>query len=61
MGYNPPYLNYYLCALGVLGGESFPLDRCRGFAGDVVNDSVDAADFIDYAVGYDGEDFVGDS
>ena len=33
---------------------SFPLDCCRGFAGDVVDDAVDAADFVYYAVGYYG-------
>ena len=27
----------------------FPFNRCRGFAGDVVADAVDAADFVDDA------------
>ena len=39
----------------------FPLDRRRGFAGDVVDDSVDAFDFVDDAVGYDVKDFVRDA
>lgn len=30
----------------------FPFDGCWGFAGDVVDYSVDAADFVYYAVGY---------
>jgi len=58
VGYNPPYINYFLC---VLGGKSFPLDCCGGFTGDVVNDAIDAADFVDDSVGYYREDFVGDS
>ena len=44
-----------------LCGRSFPFDGCGGFAGDVVDDPVDAANFIYYAVGYYGEDFVRDS
>ena len=40
---------------------SFPFNSCGGFAGDVVYYSVNAADFVYYAVGYYGEDFVGDS
>jgi len=55
VGYNPPYLNYCLYALSVLGGESFPLDSCGGFAGDVVDYPVDAADFVDDSIGYYGE------
>jgi hypothetical protein len=44
-----------------IGGESFPLDSCGGFAGDVVDYPVDVEDFVYYAIGYYGEDFVGDS
>ena len=61
MGYNPPYFNYFLCDLHVPDGKSFPLDGCRGFAGDVVDYAVDAADFVYDSIGYYGEDFVGDS
>ena len=41
--------------------QSFPLNRCRGFAGDVVADAVDAADFVDDADGDAVEDVVGDA
>ena len=41
--------------------KSFPLNRCRGFAGDVVADAVDAADFVDDADGDAVEDVVGDA
>jgi len=37
-----------------------PLDGCRGFAGDVVNDAVYAADFVCYAIGNVAKDFVRD-
>ena len=57
MGQGPPYL-FIVCALC---GRSFPFDGCGGFGGDVVDDAVDAADFVYYAIGYYGEDFVGDS
>ena len=40
-----------LRVLGVLGGESFPFDGGGGFGGDVVDDAVDAADFVDDAIG----------
>ena len=40
---------------------SFPLDRCGGFAGDVVADAVDAADFVDDADGDAVEHVVGDA
>lgn len=40
--------------------ELFPLNRCRGFAGDVENDAVDALDFVDDAAGDFIEEFVGD-
>ena len=46
-----------VCALC---GRSFPFDSCRGFAGDVVNDAVYAADFVYYAIGYIAEDFIRD-
>ena len=39
----------------------FPLDRCGGFAGDVVADAVDAADFVDDADGDAVEHVVGDA
>ena len=39
----------------------FPLDRRRGFAGDVVADAVDAADFVDDADGDAVEHVVGDA
>src|SRR5512142_1132501 len=39
--------------------RSFPLDRCRGFAADVIDDAVDAAYFIDDAVGDLAEQGVG--
>ncbi len=39
----------------------FPLDCAGGFAGDVVDDAGDAADFVDDAVADAGEDVVGDS
>ena len=37
---------------------SLPLDRCRRFAGDVVNHAVDTADFVDDPVGDFAEQFV---
>ena len=37
--------------LAVPDAESFPLNRRRWFAGDVVGDAVDAADFGDDAAG----------
>ena len=39
---------------------SFPFNSCRGFAGDVVNDTVDAAYFVYYAIGNVTEDFIRD-
>ena len=36
--------------LAVPDAESFPLDRCRRLAGDVVDHAVDAAYFVDDAV-----------
>jgi len=50
-------MNYELITLNSL----FPFDCCGGFAGDVVDYSVDASDFVYYSIGYYGEDFVGDS
>ena len=41
--------------------DLFPLNRCRGFAGDVVADAVDAADFVDDADGDAVEDVVGNA
>ena len=38
---------------------SLPLDRARRFARDVVDDAVDAFDFVADAVGNAGEQFVG--
>lgn len=40
--------------------KSFPLDRCRGLAGDVVDHAVDLLHFIDDAAADLVEDFVGD-
>ena len=39
----------------------FPFDSCGRFAGNVIDDAVDAADFVDDSIGYYGEDFVWDS
>ena len=39
---------------------SFPLDGGGGFAGDVVDDAVDAADFVDDPAGNRAQDLVGD-
>ena len=41
--------------------DLFPLHRCRGFAGDVVDDPVDVFYFVGDAVGDGGKDVVGDS
>lgn len=38
----------------------FPFNRCRGFAGDVEDDAVDALDFVDDAAGNFIEEFMGD-
>lgn len=38
----------------------FPLNRCRRFARDVIDDTVDARHFIDDAAGDDIKDMVGD-
>ena len=38
-----------------------PLDSCRRLAGDIVDYSVYAADFVYYAVGYYAENLVRDS
>ena len=38
----------------------FPLNRCRRFARDVIDDTVDARHFIDDAAGNDIKDMVGD-
>ena len=40
---------------------SFPLDCCGGFAGDVIDDAVDAADLVYDSIGDDGEHFVRDT
>ena len=40
---------------------SFPLNGCRGFAGDIVDDAVDAADLIDDAGRDAVEDIVRDA
>ena len=50
-GFAAPHVHFF----------SFPLNRCRGFAGDVVADAVDAADFVDDADGDAVEDVVGDA
>ena len=49
-----------LSATRAVGGGLFPLDRGRGFGGDVVNDAVDAADFADDLVGDVAEKVVGE-
>ena len=36
----------------------FPFDSGGGFAGDIVDDAVDAADFVDDSVGNNAEHFV---
>ena len=41
--------------------KSFPLHRCRGFAGDVVDHAVDVFYFVGDAVGDGGQDVVGDA
>ena len=41
--------------------KSFPLHRCRGFAGDVVDNAVDVFNFVGDPVGDGGQDVVGDS
>lgn len=41
--------------LAVPDAESFPLDRRGGLARDVVDDAVDATDFIDDAIGDSGQ------
>jgi hypothetical protein len=38
----------------------FPLDGCGGFAGDVVDDAVDASDLVDDPAGDGAEDVVRD-
>mgnify|MGYP006883042045 CR=1 FL=1 len=40
---------------------SFPLDGCGGFTGDIVDDAVDAAHFVDDADRHAVEDVIGDS
>ena len=38
----------------------FPLDCCRRFGGDVVDNAVDAANFVDDLIGGLGKEFVGE-
>src|SRR6218665_1963660 len=63
------YFTYYFSNLDQPDGwyrkrpndaPSFPLDRARGLAGDVVDDAVDAADLVDDPRGGLAEDFPGE-
>jgi len=59
----PPsgYLSTNLPVMKYQEDSLLPFDCCRGFAGDVVDYSVYAADFVYYAVGYDAENLVRDA
>lgn len=52
----------FVKALIIVGsGSLFPFDGGGGLGGDVVNDSVDAPDLVDDAVGDGGQGVVGES